>query len=138
KPGSDFAAIAKRETDEAAGKSSGGDLGWFARDAMVKEFADAAFALAAGQISGVVESPFGFHIIKVEEKKAAQKTELADAERDIAKKILEREKRPEVASANAKRVLEALKAGQDVTPILGELGLKWEETGDQSANARFL
>lgn len=71
--GEDFNALVKEYTEEPGGKQREGDLGWFSRGQMVKSFEDAAFALQPGQISDVVESPFGFHIIKVEERKTEEK-----------------------------------------------------------------
>lgn len=71
--GENFNALVKEFTDEPNGKEREGDLGWFSRGQMVKPFEDAAFALQPGQISDVVESPFGFHIIKVEERKTEEK-----------------------------------------------------------------
>ncbi len=68
KQGGDFAALAKEFSDDPGSASKGGDLGLFGRGKMVPQFDDAAFALASGQLSEVVESPFGFHIIKVDEK----------------------------------------------------------------------
>jgi parvulin-like peptidyl-prolyl isomerase len=64
KGGADFADLAKQFSDDAVAKARGGDLGNFGREGMVKPFADAAFALKPTEISGVVETPFGFHIIK--------------------------------------------------------------------------
>ena len=65
--GEDFAKVATELSKDPAGE--GGDLGWFTKDRMVPEFADVAFKLEAGQISDPVKSQFGWHIIKVEEKR---------------------------------------------------------------------
>jgi peptidyl-prolyl cis-trans isomerase C len=68
KGGEEFAKVAK-ELSKDPGSSDGGDLGWFTRDRMVKEFADAAFALKPGEISPPVKSQFGWHVIKLEERR---------------------------------------------------------------------
>jgi peptidyl-prolyl cis-trans isomerase SurA len=64
--GRDFAELATAYSDDVGTASFGGDLGWFRRGQMVREFEEVAFAVPAGRVSRVVETVFGFHIIKVE------------------------------------------------------------------------
>lgn len=70
--GGDFESIAKRESMDPGSREQGGDLGWNRRGQMVKPFDDMMFALAPGQVSPVVETVYGFHIIKVDRVKPAE------------------------------------------------------------------
>ena len=75
--GDDFAAVAK-EFSEGPSNVKGGDLGFFGKGQMVKPFEEAAFALKVDEVSEVVETQFGYHLIKVAEKKEAGKTPIAE------------------------------------------------------------
>lgn len=71
KKGEDFTALAKELSEEPGAKESGGDLGFFPKDRMVPEFAEAAFSEKVGEVSNPVRTQFGWHVIKVTEKKPA-------------------------------------------------------------------
>lgn len=71
KKGEDFNKLAKELSEEPGAKESGGDLGFFAKDRMVPEFAEAAFSQKPGTVSDPVKTQFGWHVIKVTEKKPA-------------------------------------------------------------------
>ena len=79
KSGGSWDALAKQYSTDPSSKDKGGELGFFGRGQMVGPFQDAAFAAKVGQVVGPVKSPFGYHIIQVEEKKPALKATLASA-----------------------------------------------------------
>jgi peptidyl-prolyl cis-trans isomerase C len=70
KKGEDFAKVAGEVTEDPSGKANGGDLGYFSKEQMVPEFSDTAFKLEKGQISDPIKTQFGWHVIKVEDKRA--------------------------------------------------------------------
>jgi len=87
--GGDFAALAKELSDDPGSAAQGGDLGWFERGVMVKEFEDVAFTLPAGQVSEAVRSPFGLHLIEVTEIRESASPSL-DEVRDRVIQALQR------------------------------------------------
>ncbi len=72
KKGEDFEKLAKELTEDPSGKANGGDLGYFTKEQMVPEFSETAFKLEKGQISEPVKTQFGWHVIKVEDKRAKE------------------------------------------------------------------
>jgi parvulin-like peptidyl-prolyl isomerase len=86
--GEDFAGLVKEFSSDPGSKDKGGDLDWFGRGKMVKAFEDAAFALKPGEISSVVESPFGFHIIKLEGRRNGKSEDGKPEEQVHARHIL--------------------------------------------------
>lgn len=87
-----FSEVAKKETEEDAGKNSGGDLGWFATGRMVPEFEKVAFSMNKGDISEPVKTQFGYHIIFVEDKKPAETKSLESVKTELARIELQKTK----------------------------------------------
>lgn len=83
KKGEDFATVAKALTDDPPGKQDGGDLGYFTKDQMVPEFSEVAFKLDKGQVSEPVKTAFGWHIIKVEDKRQRQAPKFDEVKEQI-------------------------------------------------------
>ena len=88
KAGEDFAKVATELSKDPG--SQGGDLGWFTKDRMVPEFADAAFKLAPGQISDPVKSQFGWHIIKLEEKRTKPFPDLESVRDQVTRYVMQK------------------------------------------------
>jgi len=83
KAGADFADLAKKYSDDPGSKDHGGDLGYFSHGDMVDTFEKAAFALNVGDTSDIVSTDFGYHIIRIDEKKAASKFSYDDVKDDL-------------------------------------------------------
>ncbi|MEZ4741724.1 MAG: peptidylprolyl isomerase [Bdellovibrionota bacterium] len=136
--GANFIEIAKKETDEPTGKGSGGDLGLITRESMAKEFSDVAFAINVGAVSNVVESPFGFHVIKVEAKQAKKDQKLEEVTSEIAGKLIKKEKLPKIVSDKANELLALVKEGASgeakLKAMIKQYGLEWKKTGKFAAN----
>jgi peptidyl-prolyl cis-trans isomerase D len=86
KGGADFAELAKKNSDDSS-KEQGGDLGWFTHGQMVAEFDTAAFALKPKELSGVVTSQFGYHIIQTLEKDPAKLKPFEEVKDELAKEV---------------------------------------------------
>jgi hypothetical protein len=85
KAGADFADLAKKNSEDEASAKNGGDLDYFGRGRMVPEFDQAAFAMQTGQISDLVKTQYGYHIIKLTDKKTATTRPLAEVRQLLGK-----------------------------------------------------
>lgn len=131
--GGDFAKVAEEESQDPSAKGNGGDLGWFTKDRMVKEFSDAAFAMKPGEISQPVKTQFGVHLIKLEGTRPEQVTPFEQVKDQLRQELEEAR-----FEAKAKERLEALRkrAGTgDLTNGAKALGLKLEVLPPFSQNA---
>lgn len=116
--GGDFEVLVSLHSEDEKSREQGGDLGWFGPGSMLPPFEKAAFALEPGEVSPeVVETRHGYHLIKVEEVKAARTDPLSEVEREIAELILQDDLADEVARAKAEEILDQARAGRTLAEI---------------------
>ena len=111
--GEDFAALAREFSDDYATRQAGGDTGFFQRGEMAPAFEAAAFALQTGQISEPVETPFGVHIIKLEERQASELLALDDIRDQLREHV-----RNELAEAAVRAEIDRLKAAAEIEILI--------------------
>jgi peptidyl-prolyl cis-trans isomerase D len=117
KKGEDFAKLANQYTEEEIGKTRGGDLDFFGRGSMAREFEEAAFALQPGEISDIVQTSFGLHIIKVTDRRPAATRPLDEVRGQIEDQI-----KGERAQAEAQRLADELDAQINTPADLDTVG----------------
>jgi peptidyl-prolyl cis-trans isomerase D len=127
KAGADFGELAKKYSEDEGSKDKGGDLNFFGHGQMVPEFDTAAFALAPGQISDLVKSQFGFHIIKVLEKKAATTQPLALVKDQISEQLKFERANTQAQQLSAK-IAGEVKAPGDLDKVAKQEGLAVKES----------
>jgi len=123
-----FADLASKNSDDPGSKVKGGDLGEFEKGRMVPAFEQAAFSMKPGEISPVVKSDFGYHIILLEKKIAGHVETLEEATPTIARKLLVRGQGGE-AAGRLKKVVESGDK-KELDAELARAGLKWQDSGE--------
>ncbi len=127
-PGADFAALARQYSEDDSNNQNGGDLDYFGRGRMVAEFEQAAFGMKAGEISNLVKTAFGFHIIKVIDNKSDQTRPLAEVRTELEDQL-----KWQKAQAEAERIAKSLEATTktpaDLDKVAKERSLAVVETG---------
>lgn len=126
-PGADFAALARQYSEDEGSKASGGDLDYFGRGRMVPAFEAAAFAMKPGEISDLVKSDFGFHIITVADVKPETTRSLADVRGEIEDQ-LKWQQAQQQAEQQAKVFESAVKTPEDLERVARERGLAVQES----------
>ena len=125
--GEDFAALAEEYSQDTGTASKGGDLGFFGRGRMVKPFEEAAFDMAVGQLSGLVETPFGFHIIKVEAIQPEHIKPLEEVADEVAEELREQKSRT-IAEERVREDRKKMTDGMTLVQFAESAGLEAEET----------
>ena len=115
--GKDFAAVASASSEDPGTKANGGDLGWVERGNWEPALADAAFGLEAGKVTQPVETKYGIHLVKVEEKKPAQEKTLEQVRDEIATTLYKKDKAQALARAEADKALAQVKAGKGLAEL---------------------
>jgi peptidyl-prolyl cis-trans isomerase D len=128
KSGADFAELAKKVSEDKGSKANGGDLDYFGRGRMVPEFEQAAFAMQPGQISDLVKSQFGYHIIKVVDKKAGSTRPLEEVRAQIQQQLAMQTADQRITD-QARTLEKRIDDPGDLDTVAKELGVMVQESG---------
>jgi peptidyl-prolyl cis-trans isomerase D len=127
-PGADFAGLAKKYSEDESNNTNGGDLDYFGRGRMVPEFEQAAFAMKNGEISELVKTSFGFHIIKMVDNKPETTRPLAEVRTEIEDQLKWQKAQAE-SEKIAKSLEGTIKTQADLDRIAAERNMQVTETG---------
>lgn len=127
KGGADFGALAKQYSEDTVSQAQNGDLNFFGRGSMVPEFDAAVFAMQVGQISDLVKTQYGYHIIKLTEKKAPGTRPLAEVRQEILERVKTERAQTQAADLST-RVAAELKTPADFERVAKQHGLTVKES----------
>lgn len=121
--GASFEKVAREHSEDLGTAAQGGELGFFSRGRMVKPFEDAVFSLKPGEMSGIVETPFGYHLVQVEEVRDEKKRTLVEVRDEVVSEI-RKERGKDAAAALAKEDRAAWAGGKSAEELAGARGLQ--------------
>jgi len=130
-----FADVAKKNSSDTASAERGGDLDFFARGAMVKPFEDAAFAMKAGEISNVVETDFGYHIIRLDAVRGGDKKPFEAVRAEIEDEVKKQLAQKKYAEAAEQFTNTAYEQADSLQPLVDKLKLKKQTANVQRTPA---
>jgi peptidyl-prolyl cis-trans isomerase C len=116
KKGGDFVVIAKEKSKDPGSKDNGGDLGYFTKDQMVPEFAEAAFKLDKDQLSDPIKTQFGWHVIKVEDKRSRQAPEFEKVKDQVEQYVVRKAQSDLVTKLRSEAKIEKTPPPADAKP----------------------
>jgi peptidyl-prolyl cis-trans isomerase D len=125
---SDFAKLAKQNSQDPGSASAGGDVGVVARGAMVKPFEDSVFALKEGQISDLVRTDYGFHIIRLSSVKPARIKPLADVKAEIVAELKSQAAAKKYAEAAEQFTNTVYEQADSLKPVIEQFGLQAQQS----------
>ena len=123
KAGGDFASLAKQNSEDPGSKANGGDLGWVVRGQTVKNFENSAFSLKPNEISNLVTTEYGFHILQLQEKQTAHLQTFDETKVQIAAELKKGSLNERVQNLADQARAEVAKAPQNAEQIAQKLGL---------------
>jgi len=133
--GADFAALAQKNSQDPGSASKGGDLGWVVRGQMVKEFEDTTFSLKPKEISNVITTQYGFHIIQVMEKEPAHLKTLDEVKAEISNTLRSQSVFDKMQGLEEQARDELVKNPQNAQQIASKLGLEFVDVPKFKAGA---
>src|SRR6266446_10076365 len=128
KGGADFAELAKKNSEDEGSAKNGGDLDYFGKGRMVPEFDAAVFAMQPGQISDLVKTQYGYHIIKLVDKKAATTRQLAEVRQQLTDQLAYQRAQAQAADL-AQKLEKQIKKPSDLDTVAKAQGLTVQESG---------
>ncbi len=129
RPGADFAALARANSDDPGSKNAGGDLGWVEKGVMVKPFEDALFAMKPGEIVGPVKSEFGYHVIQLREVKGGKGKSFEQVRDQLASEQLQADNEKALSALSGKLVDEVYKNPTELASAAKDVGLPVQTLG---------